>query len=90
MSDTLNHQPTSFDPYGPTDLHRVIGQRTRRFFRHLVCKANPYGHCDGILVAYIPEDGDDFALWKNQHTDGTLEDLEEHEMRKVKFKNLKI
>ena len=61
----------------------MIGQRTRRFFRHLVCKTNPHGHCDGMLVAYTPEDGDDFALWKNQHNDGTLEDLEEHEMRKV-------
>ena len=73
----------SFNPKGPTESHRMIGQRTRRFFRHLVCKANPYGHCDGMLVAYIPADGEDFALWKNQHKDGTLEDLEEHEMRKA-------
>ena len=54
--------------------HPAIGKKTRRFFG-----GEP---ADGTIVAYIPEDGEDFALWKNQHDDDyALEDLELHELQ---------
>ena len=39
---------------------------------------------DGKIVAYIAENGEDVALWKNQHDeDGALEDLEAHELERA-------
>ena len=39
---------------------------------------------DGQIVAYIEEDGEDVALWKNRHDeDGALEDLEAHELERA-------
>ena len=51
------------------------GARTRRFFQS-------YGFADGEIVAYIPEDGDDEALWKNQHSDD-MEDLDAVELNRA-------
>jgi len=48
------------------DAHPAVGKRTRRFF-----KLHEGGAVvNGRIVAYIPEDGDDMALWKNQHAGG--------------------
>lgn len=41
-----------------------------------------YHEIDGRIVAYLPpgDDEEDFAMWKNEHHDGEMEDLEEHEV----------
>lgn len=36
----------------------------------------------GTIVGWVPEDGDDMALWHVRHLDGDEEDLEEHEVLK--------
>ena len=48
----------SFEPGAQED----VGKQTRRFFRLR-------GKCtvvDGRIVGYVPEEGEDMALWKNQ------------------------
>ncbi len=34
----------------------------------------------GTIVAWLPAEGDDPALWHVEHDDGDEEDLEEHEV----------
>lgn len=34
----------------------------------------------GRIIGWVPEEGDDFALWHVKHDDGDSEDLEEHEV----------
>ena len=45
--------------------HLAIGKRTRRFFASLGGAPT-----DGLVVAFIPKDGEDVALWKNQVGEG--------------------
>jgi hypothetical protein len=37
----------------------------------------------GVVVGWLPESGDDCALWQIHHLDGDIEDLELHEVRSI-------
>ena len=52
--------------------HRWLGMRVRRFFDK--------SYSDGRLTKWMPESGDDAAIWHMVHDDGDEEDLEEYEV----------
>ena len=54
--------------------HEWVGQRVRRFFDMSTIS-------DGVVVAWLPAQADDPALWHVRHDDGDEEDLDENEMQ---------
>ena len=65
-----------------TTGHRWIGLKGMRYFNE-----GDEGFVFGSIVSWLParasvtHEPDDYALWRFQHADGDLEDLEEHEVR---------
>jgi hypothetical protein len=56
--------------------HDWLNRKVRRVFK----KGQPA--VIGTIVGWLPEQGEDFALWHVKHIDGDSEDLEEHEVKK--------
>jgi hypothetical protein len=65
-----------------TTGHRWLGKKVRRIFF-------PGVETNAVIVAWVPEEGDDQALWHVRHPDGDEEDLEAYEVE-AGFEALKV
>ena len=77
LFQTMAQQPEVFlgDASIPwrTTGHRWLGKKVRRIF-------SPGVETNAVIVAWVPEEGDDQALWHVRHPDGDEEDLEAEEV----------
>ena len=60
---------------GREEGHKWLGRPVRRFHGEAIV--------DGVVRRWLPpgQKSDDVALWRVEHADGDVEDLEQHEMR---------